>query len=68
MKIDFTAEEHDVLFTSLIRSRIKIQEMLKIVSDESVASYTRELHVVEAMMEKVSPGSVDMIRLTEKAA
>ena len=69
MKFEFTAEEFGVLVMSLIRRRTDVQELMKaVLTDNSIASYTRELEVVEAMLEKVSPGSVEVIRKTEKAA
>jgi len=68
----FTVEEIDVLIISLIRRRNNIQELLKSLvladSPKSVASYSRELLVVEALLEKVSPGSLKVIRQTEQTA
>ena len=65
MKFDVTTEEFIVLVTSLIRSRVEVQKLLKIMSSKSAASYDRELEVVEALLEKVQPGSVELIRLAE---
>lgn len=69
MKIDFTAEEFGVLMMSLIRRRTDVQGLMKVVlTPNSIVSYTKELEVVEAMLEKVSPGSVEVIRQTEKVS
>lgn len=70
MKLELNGEEISVVMMSLIRRRASVQELSKLVSSaESVAGYARELEVVESLIEKLNPGSLDTIRnIMDKAA
>ena len=69
MKFDFNNEEMGVLMMSLIRRRTNVMELVKMVSSpSSVEGYTQELQIVEGLLEKFSPGSMEVIRKADKAA
>lgn len=65
MKFDFDTEEMNVLLISLIRRRITIKN---IVDGGPSPIYTKELQTVESLLEKLFPGSLKTIQLTEKVA
>lgn len=65
MKFDFSADEMQAMLFSLIARRNLLKN---IIDGRESPIYDRELQIVESVMEKMFPGSVDMIRLTEKAA
>jgi hypothetical protein len=70
MKLELNGEEISVVMMSLIRRRTSVQELSKLVcTADSVAGYARELEVVESLIEKLNPGSLDTIRnIMDKAA
>lgn len=69
MKFEFSTEEVSVLLTSLIRRRINVKDLIGIVeTPASVQEYTKELAIVESMLDKVIPGCVDAIKKTENVA
>ena len=63
MKFDFSVDETSVLLTSLIQRRNSIKELVG-----RLPSYEKDLSSLEAVMEKLFPGSVELIRKNEKAA
>ena len=65
MNFDFSADEMQAMLFSLIARRNLLKN---IIDGRESPIYDRELQIVESVMEKMFPGSVDMIRLTEKAA
>jgi hypothetical protein len=65
MKFDFSADETSVLLLSLIARKRIVKNILD--SGES-RIYRMELHTVESLLEKLFPGSVKAIELTEKVA
>lgn len=66
MKIDFNREEMDNLVFSLISRRNAVLSLMKVSS--LTATYTRELEVVERLLDRLQPGSVEIIRKMESAA
>ena len=65
MKFDFSADEMNALLYSLIGRR---KVLKNIIDGRESPIYGRELQIVEGVMEKMFPGSVKTIELTEKVA
>lgn len=63
MKFNFTVDEMGVLLTSLLTRRNTILELM-----DTSPSYAQSLKDLESVMEKLFPGSVEVIFKTEKAA
>lgn len=69
MRFEFDTDEVSVLLVSLIRRRINVKDLIGIVeTPESVQAYTKELAIVESMLDKVIPGCVESIKKTENVA
>lgn len=64
MNLKIDGVEMSVLLMSLIQRRNSILNMLKIdcISDSNRESYNEEMKVVENIMERMFPGSVDRIK------
>lgn len=65
MKFDFSADEMNALLYSLIGRR---KTLKGIIDGRESPIYSRELQTVESVLEKLFPGSVKAIELTEKVA
>lgn len=63
MRYNFTADEMNVLLTSLVARRNTIIELI-----ESIPSYSEKLQEIEAVMEKLFPGSVEVLRENNQAS
>ena len=62
MKFDFSADEMSVLLHSLIARRNRLKS---IIDGRESSIYGRDLRTVESVMDKLFPGSVESIELTE---
>ena len=69
MKFDFDNEEIGVLIMSLIRRRTNVMDLAKAVSSSSsVEGYVKEKEIVEGLLEKLSPGCVEIVRKADKVS
>lgn len=66
---DFNNEEMSVLLVSLVGRRENIIGLLNIpkMSESFYKGYNQEMRVVESMMEKFFPGSVERIKAASAA-
>lgn len=67
MKLD--GNEMSILLVSLIQRRNNILGLLDIdcLSDSNRDSYSEEMKVVETLIERIFPGSVERIKATENS-
>jgi hypothetical protein len=63
MKFNFTVDEMGVLLTSLLTRRNTILQLM-----DTNPSYAQNLKDLESVMEKLFPGSVEVIFKTEKVS
>jgi hypothetical protein len=63
MKFNFTVDEMGVLLTSLLSRRNTILELM-----DTHPSYAQSLKDLESVMEKLFPGSLEVVLKNEKAA
>jgi len=63
MKFNFTVDEMGVLLTSLLTRRNTILQLM-----DTNPSYAQSLKDLESVMEKLFPGSVEVVLKTEKVS
>lgn len=63
MKFDFTVNEMTVLLTALLSRRNTIMSLM-----ETIPSYSENLKELEAVMERLFPGSLNVVKNNEKVS